>query len=240
MQSAPCAEAGGGGCAASRGVWQPSARPSPVDAAPQTFARAGYRRDATIHRAALNEAAAAGLLLSAGWHLKCGDDGAAALGFTHAFTPPKVPWPLGSPQTLLHSLTPPSPAPAGAPLSAAIFADPLCGSGTFLIEACLIAGDAAPGLLRPRDRPWPFEGWHDFEAAAWREALGEAEAARRDRRWRGVALGNDIHEVCWGGALRGLAGCVGGLGDGQGGKGVELRRFGGGGGGGGARGLPPA
>ncbi|GBF96891.1 hypothetical protein Rsub_09896 [Raphidocelis subcapitata] len=112
--------------------------------------RRGYRRDAAIHRAALNEAAAAGLLLSAGWHQKCGDD--------------------------------------------AVFADPLCGSGTFLIEAALIAGDAAPGLLRPRDRPWPFEGWHDFEAAAWREARGEAEAARRDRRWKGVALGNDIHE----------------------------------------------
>lgn len=40
----------------------------------------GYRRDAAIHKAALNEAAAAGLLLTAGWHNKCGDEGEPPAG----------------------------------------------------------------------------------------------------------------------------------------------------------------
>lgn len=94
----------------------------------------------------------------------------------------------------------------------------MCGSGTFLVEAALIAADAAPGLLR-RGRRWPLEAWHDFDGAAWRAAVGEAEAARRP--WGGTILGNDVHEVraCagWGwrrmmGAstegMRGVMGCV--------------------------------
>jgi 23S rRNA (guanine2445-N2)-methyltransferase / 23S rRNA (guanine2069-N7)-methyltransferase len=36
------------------------------------------------------------------------------------------------------------------------FVDPLCGSGTLVIEAALIAGDVAPGLLRDY---WGFQGW---------------------------------------------------------------------------------
>lgn len=39
-----------------------------------------------------------------------------------------------------------------------VLADPMCGSGTFLIEAALIATNTAPGLLRQH---WAFESWHD-------------------------------------------------------------------------------
>ncbi|MGH8398731.1 MAG: THUMP domain-containing protein [Gammaproteobacteria bacterium] len=51
------------------------------------------------------------------------------------------------------------------------FADPLCGSGTFLIEAALIAGDIAPGLWRDH---WGFSGWLRHDAALWETLLQEA------------------------------------------------------------------
>lgn len=44
--------------------------------------------------------------------------------------------------------------------SGVVLADPMCGSGTFLIEAALIATNTAPGLLRQQ---WPFESWHDHD-----------------------------------------------------------------------------
>ena len=49
--------------------------------------------------------------------------------------------------------------------------DPMCGSGTLLIEAALIACDRAPGLLRSR---WGFTGWKKHQDALWREVRQEA------------------------------------------------------------------
>lgn len=40
------------------------------------------------------------------------------------------------------------------------FVDPMCGSGTFLIEAALIAGGINPGIFR---RHFSFENWPDFD-----------------------------------------------------------------------------
>jgi 23S rRNA (guanine2445-N2)-methyltransferase / 23S rRNA (guanine2069-N7)-methyltransferase len=54
--------------------------------------------------------------------------------------------------------------------------DPMCGSGTLPIEAALLAGDVAPGLLRHR---FGFEGWLGHVPALWRRLLGEAEARRQ-------------------------------------------------------------
>lgn len=51
--------------------------------------------------------------------------------------------------------------------------DPLCGSGTFLVEAALIAGDIAPGLLRAHHG---MLGWRGHDAVAWRRVHREAEA----------------------------------------------------------------
>ena len=64
----------------------------------------------------------------------------------------------------------------------------MCGSGTFLIEAALMATHSAPGLYRRR---WPFERWPDFDAAAWRRVVADAKGACRP--WKGTLLGNDIH-----------------------------------------------
>ena len=46
------------------------------------------------------------------------------------------------------------------------FIDPMCGSGTILIEAALIAQNMAPGIFR---KEYAFERWHDFD----RELLDE-------------------------------------------------------------------
>ena len=52
--------------------------------------------------------------------------------------------------------------------------DPMCGSGTFLVEAAMMALDAAPGA----GRPFAFEKLENFEAGQWR-ALSEKARARR-------------------------------------------------------------
>lgn len=78
------------------------------------------------------------------------------------------------------------PAPVKETLAAAILSfsgwrpelpllDPMCGTGTFLIEAALMAGNRAPGLERGFDaESWPIAGAAPFQAA--RE---EARAALR-------------------------------------------------------------
>jgi len=53
------------------------------------------------------------------------------------------------------------------------FIDPMCGSGTMVIEAALIAADAAPGLGRQR---WGFRGWLGHDEALWHELVQEAAA----------------------------------------------------------------
>jgi len=50
--------------------------------------------------------------------------------------------------------------------------DPMCGSGTFLLEAIQVALDRAPGL----DRAFAFELLADFEAVTWANIRNEAEA----------------------------------------------------------------
>jgi putative N6-adenine-specific DNA methylase len=54
--------------------------------------------------------------------------------------------------------------------------DPMCGSGTLLLEAALIATNTAPGLLRDR---FLFMNWPDFYQPRWEKCVKEAEEARR-------------------------------------------------------------
>jgi len=53
--------------------------------------------------------------------------------------------------------------------------DPLCGSGTILIEGAWMAGDHAPGLLRPY---FGFQGWRQHQPAVWDALLEDAR-----QRW---------------------------------------------------------
>lgn len=64
----------------------------------------------------------------------------------------------------------PALAAEGAPLL-----DPMCGSGTLVIEAAMVAADIAPGLARAR---FGFESWLDHNPKTWRELREEAEARK--------------------------------------------------------------
>src|SRR3546814_20831358 len=55
--------------------------------------------------------------------------------------------------------------------------DPMCGSGTLLIEGAWLAADIAPGILRTR---WGFEAWLDHKPAVWARLVEEAEQRRAD------------------------------------------------------------
>lgn len=69
------------------------------------------------------------------------------------------------------------------------FVDPMCGSGTLPIEAALIAGDVAPGLLRAR---FGFERWPGHDAGCWQRLAAEAEERRsRGRLGSGRLFGFD-------------------------------------------------
>ncbi|MBN3181854.1 bifunctional 23S rRNA (guanine(2069)-N(7))-methyltransferase RlmK/23S rRNA (guanine(2445)-N(2))-methyltransferase RlmL [Pectobacterium brasiliense] len=54
--------------------------------------------------------------------------------------------------------------------------DPMCGSGTLLIEAAMIASDHAPGLHRTH---WGFNAWLKHDAELWREVTAEAQQRAR-------------------------------------------------------------
>ncbi|AKS40710.1 bifunctional 23S rRNA (guanine(2069)-N(7))-methyltransferase RlmK/23S rRNA (guanine(2445)-N(2))-methyltransferase RlmL [Wenzhouxiangella marina] len=49
--------------------------------------------------------------------------------------------------------------------------DPMCGSGTLVIEAAMMASDTAPGLLRTR---WGFLAWPGHDDGTWKALIDEA------------------------------------------------------------------
>ncbi len=72
--------------------------------------------------------------------------------------------------------------------------DPMCGSGTFLVEAGHMAQDRAPGL----GREFAFERWLDLDRKAWRRLRDEAAERFEEGRQRPLSItGSDHH----GGAL---------------------------------------
>ncbi|WP_374248993.1 bifunctional 23S rRNA (guanine(2069)-N(7))-methyltransferase RlmK/23S rRNA (guanine(2445)-N(2))-methyltransferase RlmL [Thermomonas sp.] len=70
--------------------------------------------------------------------------------------------------------------------------DPMCGSGTLLIEGALMAADVAPGLLRGHGLP-PTR-WPGFDAAAWRALVDDAQvrAQRGQAALRPCIHGSDL------------------------------------------------
>ena len=66
--------------------------------------------------------------------------------------------------------------------------DPMCGSGTFLIEALQIARGIAPGLRRE----FAFEKLHNFDAAAWHGIKAAAEA-RQAPNAAAAIFGSDLY-----------------------------------------------
>jgi 23S rRNA (guanine2445-N2)-methyltransferase / 23S rRNA (guanine2069-N7)-methyltransferase len=56
------------------------------------------------------------------------------------------------------------------------FVDLMCGSGTLVIEAALMAADIAPGILRER---YGFSAWAKHNPAMWERLVAEAEYRRQ-------------------------------------------------------------
>ncbi|UDG80694.1 Ribosomal RNA large subunit methyltransferase K/L [Candidatus Hartigia pinicola] len=54
--------------------------------------------------------------------------------------------------------------------------DPMCGSGTLLIEAAMIAANKAPGLNR---KYWGFYSWRKYNPELWKNLRKEAQACFR-------------------------------------------------------------
>ncbi len=54
--------------------------------------------------------------------------------------------------------------------------DPLCGSGTFCVEAAWIALNRAPGLTR---KWFAFQGWRDFDRPLWNAVRDDARRAMK-------------------------------------------------------------
>ncbi len=55
--------------------------------------------------------------------------------------------------------------------------DPMCGSGTILSEAALIAQNIPPGILR--NYKYSFMNWKDFDKALWKSIREEANAKKK-------------------------------------------------------------
>lgn len=68
--------------------------------------------------------------------------------------------------------------------------DPMCGSGTFLIEGAWMAADIAPGLMRQR---FGFEAWLEHVPKVWHELKRDAQS-RRDLGLKNLPplLGRDL------------------------------------------------
>lgn len=71
------------------------------------------------------------------------------------------------------------------------FVDPMCGSGTLLIEAAMMAKDIPPSILR---RAWALECLSDYDAKAWYAVLDQAEETMRSNQTNCQFIGFDIDD----------------------------------------------
>lgn len=107
---------------------------------------------------------------------------------------------------VLHFAGWPEVARTGGPLL-----DPMCGSGTLLIEGAWLALDRAPGLDRDH---FGFLNWKQHDAALWESLLSEARARRDAGRQRNISIrGYDadadaVHAALENVATAGLRGVV--------------------------------
>jgi 23S rRNA (guanine2445-N2)-methyltransferase / 23S rRNA (guanine2069-N7)-methyltransferase len=65
------------------------------------------------------------------------------------------------------------------------FVDPMCGSGTLVIEAAMMALDIAPGLLRSY---FGFIGWRGHDRELWQRLVDEARARREATSAKRIVL----------------------------------------------------
>ena len=168
----------------------------------QSMHKRGYRAD-VIHKASLRETVAAGLLLSC---LSDWAQPAAPPAETDyaSMTVERLKQVLreralpvsGAKAVLVERLHASFPAPASAPL----LLDPMCGSGTLLLEAALIHANTAPGLLRHGSAPpsavnfADIKGNIDMHVTAVQRAreMDRRALLSKERRGEAVFVGSDI------------------------------------------------
>ena len=75
----------------------------------------------------------------------------------------------------------------GAPL-----VDPMCGSGTLVIEGALMAARVAPGLLRER---FGFDAWRQHDAELWQRLVEEAQAEKLELPSNASLYGYDMDDA---------------------------------------------
>jgi 23S rRNA (guanine2445-N2)-methyltransferase len=80
--------------------------------------------------------------------------------------------------------------------------DPMCGSGTILLEAALMALDIAPGL----GRHFAFEKFKNLDGRRWRELLQRSQARQRPKTPQAI-YGSDLSGDALKAARANLAGC---------------------------------
>ena len=68
-----------------------------------------------------------------------------------------------------------------------ILCDPFCGSGTFLMEAAMMATHTPPGFFR---KQWGFTNLPEFSDAAWKKVKAEADSRRIPLK-PGIIMGAD-------------------------------------------------
>ena len=71
--------------------------------------------------------------------------------------------------------------------------DPMCGSGTILIEAAMIAQDYAPGLLR---KSFGFNKWLNHDRVVWKKIWDEATLRRKQgaQNFKAAICGCDVDQ----------------------------------------------
>ncbi len=69
------------------------------------------------------------------------------------------------------------------------FIDPMCGSGTLLIEAAMIAYNIPPGIYKKK---FGFETWLDFDADLFEEIY---EEEHEEKKFEGKIMGSDVSEI---------------------------------------------
>eukprot|EP00899_Mesostigma_viride_P021308 jgi/Mesvir1/29179/Mv25947-RA.3 len=135
------------------------------DMSGQSLHKRGYR--SVMHKASLNEAIAAAMLQWAGWCPSMGHAAGASGGAV-----------AGA---------------AGVTAAPHVLCDPMCGSGTILLEAALMACNVAPGILRDGG-DWPLLSWPDTDRSVWSQCVAETHAAAVAADSDVLLMGNDIHD----------------------------------------------
>ena len=146
------------------------------DLSGQSLHKRGYRGTEKVHRAQLNECAAAGILIMAGWNSWSDYESTESSNHDDSNYSNYNNW-----NKPCHCLV-----------------DPFCGSGTILIEAAMMRTRIAPGYFRSKQsNGFAFTRFEDFNQGAYETVIQQCEDLRKgvDKAVKrgSILIGNDVH-----------------------------------------------